>query len=117
VPVEHGHTVCISMSLETKATPDEAMRAIVDWQGAESVRCLPSAPRPPLALSELPDRPQPRRDVNAANGMRVTVGRVRTDPLLDLKLVALGHNTVRGAAGGSVLNAELLVSTGVVAGT
>jgi aspartate-semialdehyde dehydrogenase len=59
-----------------------------------------------------PDRPQPRRDVNEGRGMTVSVGRVREDPLLHLKLVAMGHNTVRGAAGGSLLNAELLVATG-----
>jgi aspartate-semialdehyde dehydrogenase len=63
-------------------------------------------------VSDAPDRPQPKRDVNAGNGMTVTVGRVRRDAILDLRMVALGHNTVRGAAGGSVLNAELLASNG-----
>ena len=58
------------------------------------------------------DRPQPRRDVDAGKGMTVTVGRVREDTILDLRMVALGHNTIRGAAGGSVLNAELLAVTG-----
>ena len=117
VPVEHGHMVCASLSLREKATPDEAIRTIAEWRGAPAVRCLPTAPNPPLVVAEQPDRPQPRRDVNAGAGMRVTVGRVRPDPLLDLKLIALGHNTVRGAAGGSVLNAELLVATGVISAT
>jgi aspartate-semialdehyde dehydrogenase len=63
-------------------------------------------------VTDAPDRPQPRRDVDLGRGMTVTVGRVRADPLFDVKLVAMGHNTVRGAAGASVLNAELLVSTG-----
>ena len=60
------------------------------------------------------DRPQPRRDRDAGNGMSASVGRVRECPLLDLRLVVLSHNTIRGAAGGALLNAELLVATGVV---
>jgi aspartate-semialdehyde dehydrogenase len=62
------------------------------------------------------DRPQARRDVNAGNGMAVTIGRVRADNLFDLRLVAMAHNVVRGAAGGSILNAELLVATGQLDG-
>jgi aspartate-semialdehyde dehydrogenase len=73
---------------------------------------LPTRPEKPLLVTDEPNRPQPRRDVNLGGGMTVTVGRVRPDPILDLRLVALGHNTVRGAAGGSVLNAELLAVTG-----
>jgi len=69
---------------------------------------MPSAPERPVAYTDAPDRPQPRRDVMAGNGMTVTVGRVREDDLLDVRLVAMGHNTIRGAAGGSILNAELL---------
>jgi aspartate-semialdehyde dehydrogenase len=68
-----------------------------------------------LVIEDAPDKPQPRRDVNRGNGMTVTIGRVRADTLFDLRLVAMGHNTIRGAAGGSVLNAELLVATGVLA--
>ena len=112
VPVEHGHTVCVSVELEQRTTPAEAARAMRDWRGADAVRGLPSAPEPPILVHEAPDRPQPRRDVDAGRGMTVTVGRVREDPLFDVKLVAMGHNTVRGAAGASVLNAELLVATG-----
>ncbi|HEX7941242.1 MAG TPA: Asd/ArgC dimerization domain-containing protein, partial [Gemmatimonadaceae bacterium] len=73
---------------------------------------LPSAPARALVVTDAENRPQPRRDVDAGRGMTVTVGRVREDPLFDVKLVAMGHNTVRGAAGASVLNAELLVATG-----
>ena len=69
----------------------------------------PSAPARPIVLADAPDRPQPRRDVHAGRGMSVVVGRVREDTLLDVKLVAMGHNTIRGAAGGSILNAELCV--------
>jgi aspartate-semialdehyde dehydrogenase len=82
------------------------------WQGLASTRGLPTRPEHPLVVTDAPDRPQPKRDVSAGNGMTVTVGRVRRDAVLDLRMVALGHNTVRGAAGGSVLNAELLASNG-----
>ena len=76
------------------------------------MRGLPSAPDVPLAVTDEESRPQPRRDVNAGRGMTVTVGRVREDALFHLRLVAMGHNTIRGAAGGSILNAELLAATG-----
>jgi aspartate-semialdehyde dehydrogenase len=114
VPVEHGHTVCMSIKLDRSATPAEALRVLDNWRGDPKVRGLPSAPDRALVVTDAADRPQARRDVGAGRGMTVIVGRVRTDPQLDLRLVALGHNTIRGAAGGSVLNAELLVATGVV---
>src|SRR5688572_18919510 len=116
VAVEHGHTVCMSVKLDKPATPEEALAALANWQGDQSVRGLPSAPERPLLVTDAPDRPQARRDVGTGGGMTVIVGRVRADPQLDIRLVALGHNTIRGAAGGSVLNAELLVATGVVGG-
>ncbi|MNC93716.1 aspartate-semialdehyde dehydrogenase [compost metagenome] len=65
-------------------------------------------------MDDAPDRPQPRRDVNRGNGMTVSVGRVRADTVFDIRLVALGHNTVRGAAGGSILNAEWLAASGAI---
>jgi len=65
-------------------------------------------------VTHAPDRPQPRRDAGAGEGMTVTVGRIRRDPILDLRLVASGHNTVRGAAGASLLNAELLIARGMI---
>jgi aspartate-semialdehyde dehydrogenase len=114
VAVEHGHTVCMSIKLAKPATPQDALGALRDWRGDAAVRGLPSAPDRALVVTDAADRPQARRDVAAGAGMTVVVGRVRTDPQLDLRLVALGHNTIRGAAGGSVLNAELLVATGVV---
>jgi aspartate-semialdehyde dehydrogenase len=85
-----------------------------EWRGDPSARALPSSPERALVVSDLPDRPQPRRDVDAGDGMTVTVGRVRDDALFDVKLVAMGHNTIRGAAGASILNAELLVATNQV---
>jgi aspartate-semialdehyde dehydrogenase len=75
---------------------------------------LPSAPIPPIVIAESDDRPQPRRDADTGGGMTTVVGRVRRDPILDLRMVALSHNLVRGAAGASVLNAELLVARGLV---
>jgi aspartate-semialdehyde dehydrogenase len=99
VAVENGHTVT------------DVRRA---GRGDASARGLPSSPEHALVVSDLPDRPQPRRDVDAGGGMTVTVGRVREDPLFAVKLVAMGHNTIRGAAGASVLNAELLVATAQV---
>jgi aspartate-semialdehyde dehydrogenase len=114
VPVEHGHMVCMAIALERRASVEEAKRVLAGWHGDQRVRGLPSAPDCPLRLVDAPNRPQPRRDVNAGRGMTVLVGRVREDPILDLRLVALGHNTIRGAAGGSVLNAEFLVASGVL---
>lgn len=112
VPVEHGHTICMTIGFEDKPTPEAAIAVMRKWQGLASTAGLPTRPKHPLVVTDAPDRPQPKRDVNAGDGMTVTVGRVRRDAVLDLRMVALGHNTVRGAAGGSVLNAELLASNG-----
>ena len=78
-------------------------------------RELPSSPAQLIVVRREADRPQPRRDRDTGKGMSAVIGRVRECPLLDLRLVALSHNTIRGAAGGALLNAELLVSTGIVA--
>ena len=112
VPVEHGHTVVMSARFARTPSVADAMRVLREWCGVASVRGLPSAPEHPLIVTDAPDRPQPRRDVMAGRGMSVTVGRVRDDSIFDLKFVALGHNTIRGAAGGSILNAELLAAVG-----
>ena len=112
VPVEHGHTVCMSVDFERAPTPEQAYNALQEWEGFAAVRGLPTAPSPALVLTDAPNRPQPRRDVMAGGGMAVTVGRVRRDNIFDLRLVAMGHNVIRGAAGGSILNAELLVASG-----
>jgi aspartate-semialdehyde dehydrogenase len=114
VPVEHGHTVCLAVGLERSADADAAVAVYEGWRGAVVSLGLPSAPVPPIAVTRDVDRPQPRRDADAGAGMRITIGRVRRDPILDLRLVALGHNTIRGAAGASVLNAELLVARGLL---
>jgi aspartate-semialdehyde dehydrogenase len=112
VPVEHGHTVVMSCGFERAPSVDEALAALRGWTGHPTVRGLPSAPASPLVIEDAADRPQPRRDVGRAAGMAVTVGRVRPDPIWHLRLVAMGHNVVRGAAGGSILNAELLAAQG-----
>jgi len=112
VPVENGHTVCVSLELEQRATPEEARTALRDWRGAEASRGLPSSPERPVVLRDEPDRPQPRRDVDTGRGMSTVVGRVRDDPVLGLRLVAMAHNVIRGAAGAAVQNAELLLATG-----
>lgn len=112
VPVEHGHTVVMSARFATRPTAAQAIEVLRAWRGAPEVRGLPSAPDVPLAVTDEESRPQPRRDVNAGRGMTVTVGRVREDAIFHLRLVAMGHNTIRGAAGGSILNAELLAATG-----
>jgi aspartate-semialdehyde dehydrogenase len=117
VPVEHGHTVCMSLGLESRASAEDVGRAIREWRGAEAARGLPSAPERPVVVSDQPDHPQPRRQVDSGKGMTVVVGRVRPDPVLDVKLVAMGHNIVRGAAGASVLNAELMARCGMLDGS
>jgi aspartate-semialdehyde dehydrogenase len=117
VPVEHGHTVVMSVELERRADIAEVETALAGWRGASDACGLPSSPERTLILTEQPDRPQPRRDVDAGNGMSVTVGRIRPDPLFDVRLVALGHNIIRGAAGASVLNAELMAATGRIGRT
>jgi aspartate-semialdehyde dehydrogenase len=114
VPVEHGHTVCMSIGLATRATADDVQQAVEEWRGAESARQLPSSPERALMVATEPDLPQPRRQVNTGHGMTVVVGRIRPDPIFDVKLVAMGHNVIRGAAGASVLNAELMVHCGLI---
>jgi aspartate-semialdehyde dehydrogenase len=115
VPVIDGHTALLSVAFERKPTVEQAIAALEAFQAPEQVRGLPSAPAQPIIVRREADRPQPRRDRDTGKGMSAVVGRVRACPLLDLRLVALSHNTIRGAAGGALLNAELLVATGVVA--
>lgn len=110
VPVIDGHTAALSVALRDKPTPEEAIAVLREFQAPERVRGLPSAPARPIVVRDEPDRPQPRRDRDLYNGMGTTVGRVRACNLFDLRLVALSHNTIRGAAGGAILNAELLVA-------
>jgi aspartate-semialdehyde dehydrogenase len=112
VHVSDGHTLAVSMKTARRATPEEAIDVLREFRSSLAQLGLPSLPKRPLSVSEQDDRPQPRFDRMAGDGMVVSVGRVRRCPALDLKLVALVHNTIRGAAGGAILNAELLKARG-----
>ncbi|HQN04997.1 MAG TPA: aspartate-semialdehyde dehydrogenase [Anaerolineaceae bacterium] len=114
VPVTDGHLVCASVELSSPADTEQALEAFHSYQCRPLASDLPSTPRPVIAVSSQPDRPQPRLDRLAGSGMTTVVGRVRTDPLFHLKFVVCSHNTIRGAAGGSIYNAELLVKEGLV---
>jgi aspartate-semialdehyde dehydrogenase len=115
VAVSDGHIVCASLELERKATPDQIRAAMEKHVFPAAVRGLPSLPDRFLVIRDEVDRPQPRRDRDTGNGMTAVVGRIRPDPVFDIKFVVLSHNTVRGAAGGALLNAELLVAQKYVA--
>jgi aspartate-semialdehyde dehydrogenase len=110
VPVLDGHTVCLSLGFDKAPTVEEAVAVLAGFRGPDVVRELPSAPEHPILVRLESNRPQPRRDRDTEGGMTITVGRVRECPLLDLRLVSVSHNTLRGAASGSILNAELLVA-------
>jgi aspartate-semialdehyde dehydrogenase len=110
VPAREGHLETVSVALENPAELEEIPVAWRDWRPLPQQLNLPTAPRPPLVVRTEPDRPQTRLDRDAGRGMAVSVGRVRSCDVLDIKFVVLGHNTIRGAAGASVLNAELMVA-------
>jgi len=110
VAVNDGHTVCASVKLDAPVEPEAAIQALRDFKADAAARDLPSSPRPVIEVRDEADRPQPRLDRLAGKGMTTVVGRVRRDPILDLKFVVLSHNTIRGAAGASIYNAELLVN-------
>jgi aspartate-semialdehyde dehydrogenase len=112
VAVSDGHMVCLSVELEQPVGVEEAAHVLTEYAAPEESRDLPSSPRPVVLLRSEPDRPQPRLDRMTGNGMTTVVGRLRPDPLFHLKMVVLSHNTIRGAAGGSIYNAELLVRQG-----
>src|SRR6185295_6187782 len=110
VAVIDGHLVCASVELGQAASPEAAIAALRAYQAPAASRDLPFAPKPVIVVRDEADRPQPRLDRMTGKGMTTVVGRVRPDPLLDLKFVVLSHNTIRGAAGASIYNAELLVN-------
>jgi aspartate-semialdehyde dehydrogenase len=114
VPVIDGHLESVSLSLKKIASLQEVRSTLREFQVSSELAALPSALRNPVLVFDEPDRPQPRRDVNAGNGMAAVVGRVRECPLLDVKLTLLSHNLVRGAAGAALLNAELLAARGML---
>ncbi|WCL47667.1 aspartate-semialdehyde dehydrogenase [Leptospira sp. GIMC2001] len=114
VPIFDGHTVCLSVKLKKKVDSKEIIEAWKNFRGEPQKLGLPSAPANPIVYREEQDRPQPRLDLMTGNGMTVVLGRLRPDPILDWKYVVLSHNTVRGAAGAAVLNAELIVNKGLI---
>jgi aspartate-semialdehyde dehydrogenase len=114
VPVVDGHTVTVSVELSAKPSAEDIRRAIDSFRSLPQERDLPSAPKRPVQYMEQHDRPQPRKDAERDRGMAAFIGRLRPCPALDWKLVALGHNTVRGAAGAAVLNAELMYTEGML---
>ena len=116
VPVLDGHTEAISLGFDQAPGEAELIAALAGFNGLPDGIALPSAPKAPILHLPERDRPQPRLDAHRDDGMAVCVGRVRRCPVLDYKLVALGHNTIRGAAGAAILNAELLAARGWLAG-
>ncbi len=114
VPVVHGHTVAASVDLSQTPRETDLLAAFEAFSGLPQKRQLPSAPKKPVIYLPDKDRPQPRRDVERERGMAVFVGRLRPCPVLSYKFVATGHNTIRGAAGAAVLNAELMRSEGLL---
>jgi aspartate-semialdehyde dehydrogenase len=114
VPVVDGHTVATSVEFREKPSEADLIAAIEQFQGVPQQRKLPSAPERPVIYMTANDRPQPRRDAERENGMAVFIGRLRPCPVLHYKFIALGHNTIRGAAGVAVLNAELMYTEGML---
>ncbi|HET7088289.1 MAG TPA: aspartate-semialdehyde dehydrogenase [Anaerolineae bacterium] len=112
VAVSDGHTVCASVEFEREAGVEEVEQALTHFRAPDPIPSLPSAPARTLVVRRELDRPQPRRDRDEGQGMTAVVGRVRPCPLFEIKFVVLSHNTIRGAAGGSILNAELLLAQG-----
>jgi aspartate-semialdehyde dehydrogenase len=114
VPVLYGHTETVSVECEEEASPKDVLAAFRAFSGEPQRLHLPSAPRQPIVCLDDLDRPQPRLDVEKFGGMAVQVGRVRPCPVLGHKFVSLGHNTIRGAAGGALLIAELIHAFGML---
>jgi len=114
VQVLDGHTETVAVEFAAKPSSEDILAAFDSFRGVPQERNLPSAPARPVIYMQEENRPQPRRDVNRERGMTVFTGRLRECPVLHWKFLAMGHNTVRGAAGAAVLNAELLESEGLL---
>ena len=114
VAVVEGHTETVSLEFSAKPTEADLRRAFAGFRGVPQQRDLPSAPPCPVIYMTEQNRPQPRKDVERERGMAAFVGRLRPCPVLDWKFVVLSHNTIRGAAGAAVLNAELMHSEGML---
>ena len=114
VPVVNGHTLMISVGFDSPPAADDLLEAFRTFLARPQTEQLPSAPQHPVVYLDEPNRPQPRLDADRDSGMTVSIGRLRPCPVLDYKFVALGHNTVRGAAGAALLNAELMQVDGLL---
>ena len=114
VNVSDGHMAAVRVKLNKPASIDELKESFASYKALPQEMKLPSAPASPIIVRDEKDRPQPRLDRDAGNGMSVTIGRIREDNVLDYRFVALSHNTIRGAAGAAILNAELLIATGLL---
>jgi aspartate-semialdehyde dehydrogenase len=114
VPVHNGHTGSISVSLDQRPDPAAIIAAWNAFRSRPQELALPSAPKQPIVYLTEANRPQPALDANRDGGMTVTIGRLRACPVLNYKFVALGHNTIRGAAGAAILNAELMHREGLL---
>lgn len=114
VPVINGHLLTITVKLKNKADAKEVEKVMRDWESPIAGLGLPSAPAKPIVVYEDERYPQPRLHADSENGMQTAVGRVRNSNVFDITYVAMAHNTVRGAAGGAILNAELLVKKGFI---
>lgn len=112
VAVEDGHLECVSVEIEKKASPGEVADVLARFRSLPQELQLPTAPERPVVVLNDVDRPQPRLDRDASGGMSAVVGRVRECPVFDIRFVVLSHNTIRGAAGAAVLNAELMKAQG-----
>jgi aspartate-semialdehyde dehydrogenase len=114
VNVTDGHMAAVRVKLERKPDLKELREALMSFRSLPQEMGLHSAPALPIIVRDEPDRPQPKLDRDAGKGMAITIGRLLPDSVLDYRFVALSHNTIRGAAGAAILNAELLISVGIV---
>jgi aspartate-semialdehyde dehydrogenase len=115
VPVREGHLACVSVKFAQIPRAEEIIAAWQGFSGLPQTQGLPTAPRQPLRYLDAPDRPQPRFDRDTESGMGVTLGRLRRCEVLDYRFICLSHNTIRGAAGAALLNAELAYARGLLA--
>ena len=113
VNVRDGHLESVFVKLDNRPTLEEVEKAFSQFRGEPQKLKLPSAPETPIVVRKEPNRPQPRYDRDAGKGMSVVVGRIRKDPIMTMKYLCLGHNTIRGAAGAGILSAEYMVTKGI----
>ena len=112
VNVADGHMAAVRVKLTRKATLDDVRESLTSFRSLPQELGLHSAPATPIVVRDEPDRPQPKLDRDAGNGMTITAGRLKLDSVFDYRFVVLSHNTIRGAAGAAILNAELLIALG-----